>query len=83
MRLLRSPGASSRADAQRWIGLTYRQGLGVRQDFAQALIWFRKAADQGDELAQFFLGVMYRDGNGVPQDKAQALVWYHKSADQR
>ena len=60
----------------------YAQGLGVQQDFGQALIWFRKSADQGDELAQFFLGVMYRDGNGVWQDKSQALAWYRKSADQ-
>ena len=82
MRLLRSPGANNRADAQRDIGLMYAQGQGVRQDFAQALTWFRKAADQGDALAQFYLGVMYRDGNGVPKDDAQALTWYRKSADQ-
>jgi TPR repeat protein len=60
----------------------YGQGQGVQQDFAQALIWFRKAAGQGDALAQYFLGVLYRDCNGVPQDKPQALAWYRKSADQ-
>ena len=82
MRLLRSPRANHVAEAQRDMGLMYAQGQGVKQDFAQALIWFRKAADQGDDLAQFFLGVMYRDGNGVPKDDAKALAWYRKSADQ-
>jgi TPR repeat protein len=54
MRLLSSPEVSDRADAQRWIGLMYGQGLGVKQDFAQALIWFRKAADQGASLRNSF-----------------------------
>jgi uncharacterized protein len=41
-----------------------------RLNYAQAVTWSRKAADQGDAYGQIFLGLMYRDGQGVPQDYA-------------
>jgi TPR repeat protein len=60
----------------------YGNGQGVQQDYAQAVAWSRKAADQGLALAQTNLGIMYEKGQGVPQDYAQALVWYRKAGDQ-
>jgi TPR repeat protein len=56
--------------------------VGVSQDYAAALRWFQKAADQGDHTAQFNLGVMYTIGRGVLQDYAAAMSWYRKAADQ-
>jgi TPR repeat protein len=53
-----------------------------RQDYAEALRWFRKAADQGNADAQFNIGMMYENGEGVTQDYAEALRWYQKAADQ-
>ena len=50
----------------------YDTGVGVAQDAAEAVRWFRLAAEQGDALAQCFLGVMYATGGGVPQDDAAA-----------
>ena len=44
----------------------YRQGHGVPQDYAQAAVWYRKAAEQGDAGAQFNLGTMCYSGRGVP-----------------
>ena len=35
------------------------------QDYAEAVRWFRKAAEQGDADAQFNLGRMYYEGQGV------------------
>ncbi len=49
---------------------------------AEAIKWYRKAAEQGLAHAQFNLGRMYDDGQGVTQDYAQALTWYLKAADQ-
>jgi predicted aspartyl protease len=46
------------------------------------VLWYRKAADQGLDNAQFSLGVMYHNGEGVPQDLAQAGAWYRKAAKQ-
>jgi TPR repeat protein len=55
---------------------------GVPQDYAAAMSWYRKAADQGNAPAQFNLGFMYFNGLGVPQDDAAAASWYRKAADQ-
>jgi TPR repeat protein len=57
-------------------------GTGVPQDYAQAALWYRKAADQGDPQAQGNIGRLYDLGKGVPQDAVQAATWYRKAADQ-
>jgi TPR repeat protein len=54
----------------------------VPQDYATAVGWYRKSADQGDAEAQSDLGYMYAEGKGVPQDYTEAVRWYHKAADQ-
>ena len=48
---------------------------GVPQDDARAVLWWRKAAEQGDPMSQSNLGVMYQSGRGVPQDFAEAYFW--------
>ena len=40
--------------------LMYDNGEGVPENDAEAVKWYRKAADQGYAQAQFNLGVMYR-----------------------
>ena len=60
----------------------YANGLGMPQDAAQAVTWYRQAAEQGGALAQHSLGVMYANGRGVPQDAAQAVTWYRQAAEQ-
>jgi TPR repeat protein len=46
------------------------------------LKWFRKAADQGEDVAQYNLGLMYARGQGVQQNHAEAVTWFRKAADQ-
>ena len=70
------------ARAQTNLGRMYYNGRGLGQDYQQALLLFRQAADQGFTSAQFNLGVMYDNGQGVGQDHKQALFWYRKAADQ-
>ena len=53
----------------------FNNGRGVPQNDAEAMKWFRLAANQGDAEAQFNLGVMFRDGVGVPQNYVQAHMW--------
>ena len=68
--------------AQDALGTLYAKGRGVPQDFVEAAVWYRKAAEQGDEYAQYTLGRLYKKGRGVPQDFAEAATWYRKSAEQ-
>ena len=42
----------------------------------------RKAAEAGDDVAQYSLGVMYYNGEGVLQDYTEAVKWYRKAAEQ-
>ncbi len=51
-----------------------------RGDDAGRLALLRKAADQGNEKAQFTLGEMYAAGRGVPQNNFQAYVWFSRAA---
>ena len=60
----------------------YEYGHGVSQDYIVAAEWYRKAAEQGYDTAQFNLGNMYSWGKGVPQDYAEAIKWYRKAAEQ-
>jgi uncharacterized protein len=52
------------------LGWMYADGRGVTQDDGQAVSWFRKAAEQGDAVAQNNLGVdvweRSRRGSGRP-----------------
>jgi len=57
-------------------------GSGVPEDDAEAVKWWKKAAEQGHALAQYDLGAMYAKGEGVPQDHKEAVKWYRKSAEQ-
>ena len=59
-----------------------RAGQGVAQDYAEAVKWYRKAADQGFAPAQFNLGLMYAQGLGVAQDKSFAHMWLSLAAAQ-
>ena len=47
---------------------------------AEAVKWYRKAAEQGYADAQYELGICYRDGYGVAQDKIEGVKWLKKAA---
>ena len=57
-------------------------GVGVPQDDAEGVRWYRLAADQSYVPALTNLGNMYETGEGVPQDYGQAYVWYDLAASQ-
>jgi len=64
------------------LGARYDAGEGVAKDSAEAVKWYRLAADQGDVVAQFNLGVKYSTGEGVAKDDSEAIRWYRRAADQ-
>jgi hypothetical protein len=66
-----------------WLGVMYENGRGgLPKDDAQAVGWYRKAADAREAWGMNNLGVMYANGRGgLPKDDAQAVSWYRKAAD--
>jgi TPR repeat protein len=72
------------AAAQNNLGHLYlgdAQGV-VPQDFAEALKWYSKAAEQWHASAHFSIGMLHLLGLGVTRDNAEAVKWIRKSAEQ-
>jgi len=55
----------------------YHHGLGVPQDYKQAIGWFRKSANKGNAYGQTLVGWMYVHGDGVPRDYVLAHMWFN------
>jgi len=49
--------------------------------YRNAALWLKKAAEQGDSIAQYELGVLYFEGNGVLKSKKDCAYWMKKAAD--
>ena len=64
------------AEAQFKLAQVYNYGLGTAIDEDTALEWYRRAANQQFEHAQFTLGEICKEGRITPQDLIQAHVWY-------
>ena len=62
------------------LGLMYKKGSGVAQDYQQALQWFSKAAEQGNMHAMNSIGNLYNEGAGVEKDAVKAGNWYVEAA---
>ena len=43
-------------------------------------MWYRKAAEQANAIAQFNLGSLYQNGHGVQQDYSEAYFWLDLAA---
>ncbi len=52
------------------------------ENYAEAVKWYRRAAEHGYVYAQYNLGLMYYSGQGVSCNYAEALKWYLKAAEQ-
>src|SRR5712691_10293523 len=79
---LREPAAAGDAQAQFALANHYFYGVGVPQDYSQALLWYNKSANQGFAPAENLLGYMYQHKFGVPRDYKRALAYYRSAAKQ-
>ncbi len=69
-----------RVGAQHNLGVMYDNGVGVPEDDATAVRWFRRAAEKGYLKSQSNLGLMYANGEGVPRDDVTAYLWFDVAA---
>jgi TPR repeat protein len=54
----------------------------VAKDEAEAVKWYRKAAEQNDDDAQYNLGVCYAKGQGIAKDYVEGYKWLLLAAAQ-
>lgn len=69
---------SGDAQAEYDLGEAYLDGRGVPKDEAEAVRWFRKAAEQGNAAAQTYVAVGYVE----TKNYVEAVRWYRKAAEQ-
>ncbi len=72
----------NKAEIPCFLGHCYYHGNGVEKDFKEAVYFFRLAAKQGSNVAQFNLGVCFARGEGVEQDYKEAARLFRLAADQ-
>lgn len=70
------------ANAQCVIGYCYYSGQDVKKDYAQAVYWYLKAAEQNNSYAQVRLGDCYYLGRGVSRNYSEAAEWFKKASAQ-
>jgi TPR repeat protein len=78
--LTRTAAAEGNAEAQFALGFSLAAGASP-QDYASAMEWYQKAADQNHHLAQFNLGQMFAQGQGMPASNSMALMWIRRAAE--
>lgn len=62
-------------DARTVTGLMYRDGIGTKVSYPDAMRYLKQSAIQGDYNAQLAMGQIYDLGLGVQADAAQAKDW--------
>ncbi|MGA9354355.1 MAG: AMIN domain-containing protein [Terriglobales bacterium] len=80
--LLQKASARGYMAAEESLGIFAETGIGLDQPApADALNWYRKAAQQGSLDAETDIALLYANGKGVPRDPAQAVVWFRRAAE--
>ena len=69
-------------EAEYQLGLLYKGGKGIEQNYIKAFEMFSNAAKQGNEDAEFELGLLYLKGQGVEQNSATAYEIFSRLASQ-
>ena len=56
-------------------------GIGIKENIEKAVFWFKKAAENGDPMAQHRLGKLYTCGTGVEKNIEKAAVSTGRKAE--
>ncbi len=80
---LRQQAEAGDAQAQFQLAESYYRGEGTARNYAQALKWYRTAAENGHAKAQYQMGYLHQHGPAmVDKDDSKAFEWYLKAAKQ-
>ena len=77
---LREVAEAGFADAQYELGDIYSSSFEHEEtNRIYAVLWYRKAAEQGHARACLRLGMIYQNDSGVEQNIEEAISWYRKA----
>ena len=57
-----------------------RRLVGIEEDLAETMKWYREASDKGDGDADSYIGGLYYNRRGVPKNDATAVSWFRNGA---
>ncbi len=77
---LKAKAAQGDIAAQLSLAFRFRDGKGVKRDYAEAMRWAHLAADQGDAAAMDFVGWMFFEGLGVKRNPKIAAGYFKAAA---
>lgn len=80
MDAVRSKAAIGDASAEYELGRSMLSTTPTDSEFASAMPWFRRSAEQGYAPAQYIYGSLFRDGRW--KDPKQLVYWWKKAAEQ-
>lgn len=81
-RVIRMPDLNgSQAIAANSLGVLYYSGIGVEQDYNEALRLFTESAGVGYSEAAFRIGYMRSQGEGVVKSDSTAAVWLRQASE--
>ena len=75
--ILQSQAQKNDMSAEYYLGSIYLD----EKNYKQALLWYKKSAEQGNMLAYNDLGYMYLEGEGVKKDYTKALDYFTKAIE--
>ena len=79
---LKEAAEAGDAKAQYLLGRMYETGDAVKQNYKEAIKWFKKASEQGMAQAKCELGKLYLYGEGVKKDLKKAKDLFVEAAEQ-
>ena len=74
--------AAEKGHRNAWINVAYmyEKGVGITQNFAEAVHWYRRAAEDGHLESQYRLGRHFYRVIGIKRDLRAAAAWVQKAA---
>lgn len=82
LRMQEEHASQGDVNAQLAVAIRYYWGYGADKNETAGVLWWRKAAQAGDPIAQSQLGRALSNGFGVEKNPAEGLAWYQKAAAQ-
>jgi len=77
---LEASAGEGNTNAMTRLGVMYKLGIGILQNYELAASWIHRSAELGNADGMLELGRLYRDGVGVEADPVLAYVWFNRAA---
>ena len=78
---LKKAAEQNHAEANYWLGICYRDGIGTECNNELSFECYKKAAEQGYEDAYYWLALCYHEGKGIEQSDELAAEWITKAVE--